>query len=148
MQNTEAEVFQIDLAEIIAHRREQAEVVYAYTRKEAIEEGEQVLVEGELAGIARGAGYKYPMYMTRAVFELIERAVNNKKCHNDWSGVFSDVMITSRYCSRAIGLSCRQFICIITGTGRTKKHTFYMEVGAMDIDDPTPVMTLMLPIDR
>jgi hypothetical protein len=144
------EVFQLDLAEILTHRRQQAEeieVIYTYSRKEAIEDGGQVLVDGELATIARRM-YKYPMYMTRAVFEIIETAVNNKKCHNDWNGVFSDVMTTSRYCARAVSPSCRQFTCIITGTGRKKKHTFYLEVGAMDINDPAPVMTLMLAADR
>jgi hypothetical protein len=145
------EIFQLDLAEILTHRRQQTEeieVIYTYSRKEAIEDGEQILVDGELARIARAAGYRYPIYMTRGVFELIETAVKNERCHNDWNGVFGDVMTTSRYCARLVSPSCRQFICIITGTGRKRKHTFYLEVGAMDIDDPAPVMTLMLPIDR
>jgi hypothetical protein len=144
------EIFQLDLAEILTHRRQRTEgieVIHTYTRKEAIEDGGQVLVEGELATIARRT-YKYPMYMTRGVFELIETAVNNKKCHNDWNGVFKDLMITSRFCVVAANETCRKFTCIITGTGRKKKHTFYLEVGAMDIDDPAPVMTLMQQIDR
>jgi hypothetical protein len=126
----------------------QQQVIHSYTRQEAIENGEQILASGELANIARSIGYKYPVYMTRGVFELVEKAVNNQKHCNDWNGVFSDLMTMSRHCARVISPSCNQFVCIITGTGRVKKHTFYLEVGAMDINDPEPVMTLMLPDDR
>jgi hypothetical protein len=126
----------------------QQQVIHSYTRKEAIENGEQILATGELANIAKSIGYKYPVYMTRGVFELIEKAVSNQEHCNDWKGVFNDVMTMSRHCARAINMSCSQFICIITGTGRVRKHTFYLEVGAMDINDPAPVMTLMLPSDR
>jgi hypothetical protein len=126
----------------------QLQVIHSYTRQEAIEDGEQILASGELANIARSIGYKYPVYMTRGVFELVEKAVNNQKHCNDWNGVFNDLMTMSRHCARAISPSCNQFVCIITGTGRVKTHTFYLEVGAMDINDPEPVMTLMLPNDR
>ncbi len=126
----------------------QQQVIHSYTRQEAIEDGEQILASGELANIARSIGYKYPVYMTRGVFELIEKAVNNQKHCNDWNGVFNDLMTMSRHCAIAISPSCNQFVCIITGTGRVKQHTFYLEVGAMDINDPAPVMTLMLPDDR
>jgi hypothetical protein len=145
------EIFQLDLVGILndhCQQKEEIEVIYTYTRKEAIEDGKQILADGELARIAKSAGYKYPIYMTRGVFELIETAVKNERCHNDWNGVFTDLMTTSRYCASEVSPSYRQFTCIITGTGRKKKHTFYLEVGAMDIDDSAPVMTLMLPIDR
>ena len=41
----------------------------------------------------------------------------------------------------------KKFQVIITGTGRKKYHTFYIQVGATDIDNADPCLTIMLPED-
>jgi hypothetical protein len=43
------------------------EVIFSYSRKQAIEDG--VLVD--LTSLARDAGIKFPVAVTRAVFELL-----------------------------------------------------------------------------
>ncbi len=46
---------------------DQADVVYSYTRSQAIEDG--VLVD--ISELAREAGFKFPVAVTRTVFELL-----------------------------------------------------------------------------
>ena len=47
---------------------DQADVVYSYTRSQAIEDG--VLVD--ISKLAQEAGFKFPVAVTRAVFELLD----------------------------------------------------------------------------
>src|SRR5207244_10413661 len=46
-----------------------AEVLYAYTRKNALADGEQI----DVSAVAREAGLKFPVYLTRAVWESYVR---------------------------------------------------------------------------
>jgi hypothetical protein len=123
------------------------EVIYAYTRKQAIADGYQVLLTDDHAKLARQAGWKYPVYLTRGVWDLIEQAVEAKKHCNDLSGVLWDVLFMARFGSN-ISEDTRAFTVIITGCGRKQNHLLYIQVGPTDIDDPTPAITIMLPYDR
>lgn len=123
----------------------QSDVVYAYTRKQAIEDGFQVLLDSQLT---KEAGYKYPVYLTHSVWTLVEMAVNNKKCHNDLQGVLWDILWMSiRNHTRKFDNSTYEFVVIITGTGRKRNHSLIVQCGPTDIDDPAPVITIMLPED-
>ena len=119
------------------------EVIYAYTRKQAIEDG--VLVDGmqpELAEISR-QHYKHPVAMTAGVFGLIQRAVENEKYCNDYRGVWHDVLYMSRMAPVKRWQTGCLFRVIITGTGRKRSHTLKIECGPGD--DGEPVLTVMLP---
>lgn len=123
----------------------EAEIIYSYTRKQAIEDGEQVLLDQKLT---REAGYKYPVYLTRSVWNLVEMAVNNKKHCNDLEGVLWDILYMSiRNHTRRLDTSTYQFVVIITGTGRIRNHTMLVSCGPTDIDNPAPAITIMLPED-
>ena len=124
---------------------ENAEIIYSYTRKQAIEDGYQVKLEGEQAQLAKEAGYKYPVYMTSGVWGLTEQAINNEKHCNDLSGVLWDIFYMSRFTGKMLNDRLKEFTVIITGIGRKKYHTLYVECGATDIDDPAPCLTFMLP---
>lgn len=121
------------------------DIMYAYTRKEAIENGDQVLLTGKDADAAREAGYRYPVYLTRSINELIKRAVANKKHCNDRDGVLWDILWMSRRMPTEINASTMSFPVIITGVGRKRNHRFLIQCGAKDIDDATPVLTIMHP---
>lgn len=41
-----------------------------------------------------------------------------------------------------------KFEVIITGTGQRKYHTLLVQCGPIDIDDPSPAITIMLPEER
>ena len=101
----------------------------------------------ELEAVAKEAGYKYPVFLTSGVLGLIERAVDNQKYCNDFTGVLWDILYMSRVAGQSVNERTTKFQVIITGTGKRKHHTMYIECGPMDIDDPAPVLTIMLPED-
>ncbi|MFZ2633437.1 MAG: DUF6573 family protein [Desulfosalsimonadaceae bacterium] len=123
------------------------EVIYAYTRKQAIEDGQQVLLTGNHAVLARRAGWKYPIYLTSGVWDIVEQSVDAEEYHNDLTGVLWDIFSMARH-GLDISQDTRIFTVTINGCGRKKQYQFYLQVGPTDIDDPAPAMTIMLPEDR
>lgn len=130
-----------------------AEVISCYTAEQAVEDG--VLIDGrrlgdneepkwlddgrtmrDYAGCKAGAGYLIrrqfggaPVYLTRALHDLIERAVAHPRWCNDWSGVVHDILWMSRGAvrrasqqARIDGIGRAAFLVIITGCGRRRNH--------------------------
>ena len=127
---------------------EQTDVIYSYTRKQAIEDGDQMLLSDDDAATARESGFRYPVYLTGSVVNLMIRAVENKRCHNDWNGVLWDVLFMASLAVRRAGDNdTAYFKVVITGAGRTRNHQMLIKVGAVDIDDPAPCFTIMFPED-
>jgi len=119
-------------------------VLFAYTRKMAIEDGCQSLLTGEHAEIARQAGWKYPVYITSGVKELIEQAVASRL--NNYNGVLWDIVFMARF-GKDLSEDTRIFTVIINGVGRKRDHQFCVQVGPTDFDDPAPALTIMTPIE-
>ena len=121
-----------------------ADVVYSYTRAQAIEDG--VLIDaniGDLAEVTR-QHYRCPVAMTASVFAMIEKAVNHPKHCNDWRGVWHDILLMSRRnIIRRFDATCHLFQVTITGTGRRKLHT--LKAMCHPGDNAEPVITIMLP---
>ncbi|MDA8260748.1 MAG: hypothetical protein M0Z99_34800 [Betaproteobacteria bacterium] len=121
------------------------EPIHTYTRAQSIEDGFLVNLsdpESDTAEVCR-QHYKYPIACTRAVFELMRRAVENPKHANDWRGVLHDMLWMSRVFKRSIDASTVQFKVIITGTGHRRNHEFKLRVGPGDQGEP--VITIMMP---
>ena len=126
----------------------QDDIICDYTRKQAILDGEQILLENSLARLTKEAGYKYPVYLTRSVWTLVEMAINNKKHCNDLEGVIWDILYMSIKASRAIDPCTSRFEVIVTGAGNKKYHQMIAQCGPTDIDNPAPAITIMLPEDN
>lgn len=120
------------------------DIIYSYTRKQAIEDGQQALIYDDLR---REAGIKYPVYLTSGVIAKIQAAVDNKKHLNDWEGVLWDMFTMFKYYAKGARGDTIRFRVIITGIGPGAKlyHDFIAQIGATDIDDPSPAITFMLP---
>ena len=56
-----------------------AEVIYAYTRKDALADGVQI----DVSEVAREAGLKFPVYLTRAVWESYVRVPDGVRCQDE-----------------------------------------------------------------
>ena len=120
------------------------DIIHAYTRKEAIADGFQVDANiGDLAEVTR-QHYKWPVFMSRHVFDLMEKAVNNPHWGNDYKGVWHDILYMSKVRYREINEVARKFEVIIRGAGKRQIYTMIAEVAAMDIDDPQPVIYISL----
>jgi hypothetical protein len=122
------------------------EIIYVYSRKQALEDGVQVDANvGDLAEVTL-QHFKYPVYMTRAVYDLMERAVNNPKWMNDWKGVWHDICWLCQLASRGLrdGESVTRFQVIIRGAGKRSLYTMRAVCEAKDFDDPQPVITILM----
>lgn len=119
------------------------EPIYSISRAELIEDGFLVdLMQDEMAGVAR-QHYKFPIACTIAVFEVMRKAVENKRHCNDYAGILHDMLWMSRCAGRKVDESTVYFRVIITGAGRSKYHNFKLIVGPGDQGEP--VITILLP---
>ena len=120
-------------------------VISTYSRAQAIEDGFQVDANiGDLADVSR-QHYKFPVFMTQGVWDIIEKAVANERWHNDVLGVWHDILHMSKWMIvQRLSESCHLFQVIIKGAGRKSTFTFKAECGPLDIDDPSPSVTISL----
>lgn len=118
------------------------DVMYVYTRRQALEDGYQMLLSDGHAVLARQAGWKYPVYLTHFVVALIETAVANKKYKNDWNGVLWHILWMSR-AGQPVDDETTRFTVMICGVN----HEMFIQCGPTDIDDPAPALTIMGPED-
>ncbi|WP_153133212.1 DUF6573 family protein [Dechloromonas hortensis] len=119
--------------------------IHTYTRAQAIEDGvliELSYYESDTASVCR-QHYKHPIACTAAVFEIMQKAVENPRYCNDYAGILHDMLFMSKAMARKLDESTVIFRCIIMGAGRSKYHDFKLQVGPGDQGEP--VITIMLP---
>lgn len=116
-------------------------VIYSYTRKQAIEDG--VLVDLNQIIPIKESGYKYPVVCTSMVWGIIDKAVKNEKYCNDYEGVVWDILHMSRNYMIKRWQSGGIFRVIITGAGRKRTYDFKIECHGGD--EGEPVLAIMLP---
>ena len=114
---------------------EETDLIYAYTRAQAIADGELV----DVSETAREAGFRFPVAVTRALWALIEQLTK----HEDTAGRLWDVLWMASIAARRHGGSHIQFDLHLTDDGRKKLQTLKMLCGPGD--DSRPVITIMFP---
>lgn len=108
------------------------EVIYEYTATQAVEDGFLVdgrELEGEAGEMFRDQYRSSPVYLTRALYGLIQKAVDNPRWCNDLAGVCWDIIWMARGAisaaareAKAQGAGAADFRVTITGTGRARNH--------------------------
>jgi hypothetical protein len=117
-------------------------VVYAYTRAQAVADGVQV----EVTKTAQEAGIKFPMFLTRAVFDAYV-AVPEGVTGQDEAGRLWDVVWMTRFAIlRSRGHTDRLPVALyVRNDNRAAKLVkLIAQCGPLDIDDPSPAITVML----
>ena len=120
-----------------------AEVLYAYTRKDALNDGVQI----DVSTVAREAGLKFPVYLTRAVWENYVR-VPDGVCCQDEKGRLWDIVWMLRCAARRTNGPQMRFQLHVRNDNRDRTLplvTLKAVCGPRDIDDPAPAITIMLP---
>ena len=118
-------------------------VIYAYTRSQAVAEGVQV----EVTKTAQEAGIKFPMFLTRAVFDNYV-AVPPDVTGQDEAGRLWDLVWMARFAIlRSHGHTDRLPVALYVRNDnhRAKLVKLIAVCSALDIDDPQPALTLMMP---
>lgn len=119
------------------------EVIYSYTRAQAIADGYQV----EVTKTAQEAGIKFPMFLTRAVFDAYV-AVPPNVTGQDEAGRLWDVVWMTRFAiMRSHGHTEHLPVALyVRNDNRAAKLVKLIATcGPLDIDDPSPAITVMLP---
>ena len=119
------------------------EVIYTYTRKQAIADGVQV----DVTATAQEAGIKFPVFITRGVFESYV-AVPEGVTGQDEAGRLWDVVWMLRFAiQRSHGHTDRLPVALyVRNDNRAAKLIKLVAVcSALDMDDPQPAITIMLP---
>jgi len=119
------------------------EVIYSYTRAQAVADGVQV----EVTKTAQEAGIKFPMFLTRAVFDAYV-AVPPDVTAQDEAGRLWDVVWMTRFgiLRARPGVDRIPVALYVRNDNRAAKLVkLIAQCGALDIDDPQPAITVMLP---
>jgi len=114
-----------------------------YTRAQAVADGVQV----DVTKTAQEAGIKFPMFLTRAVFDNYV-AVPPDVTGQDEAGRLWDLVWMARFAIlRSHGHTDRLPVALyVRNDNRAAKLVKLIATcGALDIDDPQPALTLMLP---
>jgi hypothetical protein len=118
-------------------------VIYAYSRSQAVADGVQV----DVTKTAQEAGIKFPMFLTRAVFDNFV-AVPPASTGQDEAGRLWDLIWMTRFAIlRSHGHTDRLPVALYVRNDnhRAKLVKLIATCSALDIDDPQPALTLMMP---
>jgi hypothetical protein len=119
------------------------EVIYSYTRAQAIADGFQV----EVTKTAQEAGIKFPVFITRTVFDSFV-AVPEGVSGQDEAGRLWDVIWMLRFAIRKAqhGQTRLPFALYVRNDNhKPRLIKLIATCGALDIDDAQPAITVMLP---
>jgi hypothetical protein len=118
------------------------EVIYAYTRAQALADGVQV----EVSKVAAEAGIKMPVFLTRTVFEKYV-TVPPDVIAQDEAGRLWDLiwmlrfaLIRSHHGKDRIPVA----LYVRNDNHRAKLVKLIATCGPLDIDDPSPAITVMM----
>jgi len=119
------------------------EVIFAYTRAQAIADGYQI----EVTTTAQAAGIKFPMFLTRAVFDAYV-AVREGVIGQDEAGRLWDIVWMARFAILRARPGVDRIpvaLYVRNDNVRPKLVKLIATCGPLDIDDPQPAITVMLP---
>jgi hypothetical protein len=118
-------------------------VIYSYTRSQAVADGLQV----EVSKVAEEAGIRFPVFLTRAVFDSFV-AVPAGVTGQDEAGRLWDVVWMLRFAIRKAqtGQTRLPFALYVRNDNhRPRLVKLVAMCGPLDIDDPAPAITVMMP---
>ncbi len=119
-------------------------IIFCYSRSQAIADGVQV----EVTKTAHEAGIKFPVFITRGVFELCVAIPPGVSCQDE-AGRLWDVVWMLRFAILRARPGVQRIPVALyvrnSDTERPRLVKLIATVGPLDIDDPQPAITVMLP---
>ena len=119
------------------------EVIYAYTRKQAIADG----VEVDVTKTAQEAGIRFPVFLTRGVYDAYV-AVPEGVTGQDEAGRLWDVVWMLRFgiIRARPGVQRIPVAFYVRNDNRAPRLVKLIATcGPLDIDDPQPAITITMP---
>jgi hypothetical protein len=118
-------------------------VIYAYTRAQAVADGFQV----ELSKTAQEAGIRFPVFLTRTVYDAFV-TVPPGVTGQDEAGRLWDILTMLRFAIlRARPGSDRLPVALYVRNDNRRPRLVKLVAtcGPLDLDDPAPAITVMMP---
>ena len=118
-------------------------VIYSYTRAQAVADGEQV----EVSKVAAEAGIHFPVFLTRAVYDAYV-TVPPDVTAQDEAGRLWDVLWMLRFAiirSKPGHARLPVALYVRNDNQAARLVKLVATCGPLDIDDPAPAITVMLP---
>ena len=119
------------------------EVIYSYTRAQAVADGVQV----EVTKTAQEAGIRFPVFLTRTVFDAYV-AVPPDVSGQDEAGRLWDVVWMTRFAILRAKPGVDRIpvaLYVRNDNHAAKLVKLIATCGPLDIDDPQPAITVMMP---
>ncbi len=119
------------------------EVIFTYTRAQAVADGVQI----EVTSTAKEAGIKFPVFLTRTVFDSYVAVPPNVQ-GQDEAGRLWDIVWMLRFAiSRSRPGSDRIPVALyVRNDNRAAKLVkIIAQCGPLDMDDAQPAITIMMP---
>jgi len=118
------------------------DVVYAYTRAQAVADGVQV----EVSKTAQEAGIRFPMFLTRTVYDAFVTVPPGVTAQDEAGRLWDLVWMTRFAILRARPGVDRIPVALYVRNDnrRAKLVKLIATCGPVDIDDPAPAITLMM----
>jgi hypothetical protein len=119
------------------------DVVYSYTRAQAVADGVQV----EVTKTAQEAGIRFPVFLTRTVFDAYVAVPPNVSGQDEAGRLWDIVWMTRFAILRAKpGVDRIPVALYVRNDNRAAKLVkLIAQCGPVDIDDPGPAITVMMP---
>ena len=119
------------------------EVIYSYTRAQAIADGVQV----DVSKVAAEAGIKFPVFLTRAVYEAYVTPPDGITGQDEAGRLWDVVWMTRFAILRARpGVDRLPVAMYVKNDERGARLVKMIAMcGALDTDDPQPAITVMMP---
>ena len=118
------------------------DVVYSYTRSQAVADGVQV----EVTKTAQEAGIRFPVFLTRAVYDAYV-TVPPGVTGQDEAGRLWDIVTMTRFAILRSRPGCDRLpvaLYVRNDNRRPRLVRLTAACGPLDIDDPQPAITIML----
>ena len=120
-------------------------IIYAYTCKQAVEDGEQV----DVSTTAAEAGIRFPVFLTRRVFDAYVAVPPNVTGQDEagrlWNIVSMLRFAFKRFCNGGNRIVYELYVR--NDNRRPRLVKLVASCGALDMDDPQPAITIMLPTE-
>ena len=118
-------------------------VIYSYTRAQAVADGVQV----EVSKVAAEAGIRFPVFLTRTVYDAYV-TVPEGVTAQDEAGRLWDVIWMTRFAILRSRPGCDRLpvaLYVRNDNVRSRLIKLVATCGALDMDDPSPAITVMMP---
>ncbi len=119
------------------------EIIHAYTRKEAIEDGTLI----DVSKMAKEAGFKWPVAVTRAVWgQYVQVPSSARGTGQDVNGRLWDILtMLMSFIRQSKGKGTEIYFTVLVLNSQSKKSLASLKAVSGPDDEGSPCITVMMP---